>query len=38
MFVQDTNMQRDRLRQGDILEGIPFPLLGFASLSVLGHV
>ncbi len=38
MFVQDTDIQQDCLRQGDILEGIPFPLLDLKSLPVLGQI
>lgn len=36
MFAQEDVTQHDCLRQGDILEGIPFPLLDSKALLVLG--
>lgn len=38
MFLQDADMERDRLRQGDILARIPFPLLETEKLTVLGQI
>lgn len=38
MFVADADMQLDCLRQGDILQGIPFPLLDATKLSILGQI
>lgn len=38
MFVADADMQLDCLRQGDILQGVPFPLLDSTKLSVLGQI
>ena len=38
MFVEDTGMERDCLRQGDILARIPFPLLEIGKLRVLGKI
>jgi hypothetical protein len=38
VFVADADMQLDCLRQGDVLEGIPFPLLDFKKLSVLSQI
>jgi len=38
MFVGDADFERDCLRQGDILERVPFPLLDLSNLPVLGQI
>ncbi len=38
MFINETNIDRECLRQGDILERIPFPLLALENLTVLGRI
>lgn len=38
MFIEESNVDRGCLRQGDILERIPFPLLQLEDLTVLGKI
>jgi hypothetical protein len=38
MFHPEAEMEIDRLRQGDILEEIPFPLLDLKQVNVLGEI
>lgn len=38
MFVDDGEMQRECLRQGDILGKIPYPLIDLAKLQILGQI
>jgi len=38
MFEQEAGTQRDCLRQGDILKGIPFPVLDLNNLQILGRI
>jgi hypothetical protein len=38
MFIADADKERTCLRQGDVLEAIPFPILDSKAISVLGKI